>query len=289
MSIKRILAPFCDASVDTVVMDAAAHIARQHNAHIETWLIRVSVDTASQFASSHLDINLYKQVVDGLAKQALREEREAQHAFEELMRKTGIVISSEHSSASRPSASWRSVTGDAAEIVGRHGGAFDLIVAAHPSQSSDQSRASHVLDAAIFNSARPVLLTPKHISPTFGETVLLAWNRGIPAGRAFVSAEPILEKAKRVVILTVTTQAKQGPEPEDMAANLAWKGISAEVRNVPPTARSVAQTLVEEVASVGADLLVMGAYSQSRVRERVLGGVTREIMMRADLPVLMAR
>jgi nucleotide-binding universal stress UspA family protein len=289
MNIKRILTPFHDAAVDAVVIDAAAHIARQYNAHIETLLIRVSVDTASQFASSLLNTSLYKQVVDGLAKQVLREEREARRTFEELMRNKGIALSDEPSSASRPSASWRSVTGDPVELVGRYGGAFDLIVAAHPSQSSDKSRSSQVLDAAIFNTARPVLLTPKQISPTFGETILLAWNRGIPAGRALVSAEPFLEKAKRVVILTVTTQAKQGPEPEDIATNLAWKGISAEVKRVPPTSRSVAQALIEEAASVGADLLVMGAYSQSRLRERVLGGVTREIMTRADLPVLMAR
>ena len=92
-----------------------------------------------------------------------------------------------------------------------------------------------------------------------------------------------------MVILTIMTEAKQGPEPEDIAKNLAWHGISAEVKRVPPSAKAVADVITEEAQDIGADLIVMGAYSQSRVRERVLGGVTRAIMNRADLPVLMAR
>ncbi len=95
--------------------------------------------------------------------------------------------------------------------------------------------------------------------------------------------------AKRVVILTIVTEAKLGPEPEEIAKNLAWHGVSAEVKRMSPSSKTVADIITDEAVAINADLIVMGAYSQSRVRERMLGGVTKAIMNRADLPVLMAR
>ncbi len=87
----------------------------------------------------------------------------------------------------------------------------------------------------------------------------------------------------------VTTGAKQGPEPEEVAANLAWHGVAAEVKRLEPDVRSLGDVLLEDAREIGADLLVMGAYSQSRLRDRIPGGVTRAILNRAELPVLMAR
>lgn len=289
MTIKTVLAPLYDSALDAVVIDAAAKLASQFNAHLETLLLREPIDFAAGFTSSRIDTRHYRRLLDRLAHQIESEGKAAREKFEEIIHNAGMVLSDEPSSNVKPSASWRIDTGDPAELLARRGGAFDLIVAGHPSSTSEKSKSFQILDAAIFNTARPVLLTSQKIAPTIGEVILLAWNRGIPAGRALLSAHPFLEKAKRVVILTIMTEAKQGPEPEDIAQNLAWHGISAEVKRVPPSSRAVADTITDEAEAIGADLLVMGAYSQSRVRERVLGGVTKAIMARADLPVLMAR
>jgi nucleotide-binding universal stress UspA family protein len=289
MTIKTVLAPLYDSELDTVVVDAATKLAAQFNAHLETLLMRVSVDVASEFISTRIDTRHYKQLLDELAHQIETDERAVKEKFELIISNAGIGLSDEPALNTRPSASWRVETGDPAGVLARCGGAFDLIVAGHPSLSSETSKSTQVLDAAIFNTARPVFLTSKTIAPTIGEVILLAWNRGIPAGRALLTAHPFLEKAKQVVILTIMTEAKQGPEPEDIAKNLAWHGISAEVKKVSPNSKTVADIITDEAEAISADLLVMGAYSQSRLRERVLGGVTRAIMDRADLPVLMAR
>jgi nucleotide-binding universal stress UspA family protein len=180
------------------------------------------------------------------------------------------------------------MTGDPVDIIARGGGAFDLIVASHPLLGSE-AMPSQVLDAAIFNTARPVLLASKEVPSCFGETILLAWNRGIQAGRAFISAFPFLQTASKIVVVMVTTGSKQGPEPEDIVTNLAWHDVDAEVKRIPPDYRSVGEVLLDEAAEIGADLLVMGAYSQSRLRDRVPGGVTKAILTRAEVPVLMAR
>ncbi len=289
MAIQTVLAPLYDSALDTIVVDAAAKLAAKFYAHLDMLLLRVPVDVASQFIISRLDTKLYKQLLDEMAHQIESDERAVKEKFGQIMSNAKIALSDDPSSNAQPSAAWRVETGDPVEVLARCGGAYDLIVASHPSLSSETSKSSKVLDAAIFNTARPVLLTSQTITPTIGEVIIIAWNRGIPAGRALLAAHPFLEKAKRVVILTITTEAKRGPEPEDIAKNLAWHRVSAEVKRVSPSSKAVADIITDEANAIGADLIVMGAYSQRRVRERVLGGVTRAIMNRADLPVLMAR
>ena len=289
MTIKTILAPLYDSALDSVVIDAAAKLAGRFDAHLEALLMRVSVDVAAGFISTRIDTRHYRQLLDQLAHQIETDERAVKEEYEEIITRAGIAMSDDPSSNAEPSAAWAVATGDPADVLARRGGAFDLIVAGHPSLGSEAAKSAQVLDAAIFNTARPVLLTSQTIAPTIGEVILLAWNRGIPTGRALLSAQPFLQTAKRVVILTIMTEAKQGPEPEDIARNLAWHGVSAEVRRIAPSRKPVADIITDEAMDIGADLLVMGAYSQSRVRERVVGGVTRAIMNRADLPVLMAR
>ena len=85
--------------------------------------------------------------------------------------------------------------------------------------------------------------------------------------------------------MSVTTGAKLGPSAEDIAANLAWYGISAEVLEIAPDHRSVGEVVLAEASTMGADLLVMGAYSHSRIREIILGGVTQHVITNATLPV----
>ncbi len=87
----------------------------------------------------------------------------------------------------------------------------------------------------------------------------------------------------------VTTGAKQGPEPEEIVANLSWHDVNAEVKRLEPDSRPVGEAILDEARDIGANLLVMGAYSHSRLRDRIPGGVTKAILNRADVPVLMAR
>lgn len=289
MTIKTVLAPLYDSALDAVVLDASTKLAIQFDAHLEALLLKAPLDLASRFTSSGLDTEQFRRMLETLDHQVEIEAKTIREKFELTLSRAGIDFSNDPSSNSKPTANWRVETGDPTEILSRCGGAFDLIVAGHPSLGSEQSKSEQVLDAAMFNTTRPVLLTPQTIAPTIGKTILLAWNRGIPAGRALVAAQPFLEKAERVVILTITTGAKQGPEPEDIAKNLGWHGILVEVKKAPPSSKAVADIIIDEAGNIGADLIVMGAYSQSRVRDRVLGGVTSAIMKNANLPVLMAQ
>ena len=120
-----------------------------------------------------------------------------------------------------------------------------------------------------------------------GERIFIAWNRSAQSARAVAGAMPFLERATQVVIAYVDTGAKEGPGPEELQAGLAWHDIDATVKRIAPGGASVAQLIGLAAADVGADLLVMGAYSHNRLREMVLGGVTNSILDHTTLPVLM--
>lgn len=288
MSIRNILVPLSNPQLDTYAMEAAVNVARQLFAHIEVMFIRDTNADGFGFISSRLGTGLYQEVLEKLQAEIEEQDEVARLSFQDFIARSEIPISGEPNSEPVATASWQSVSGTPAELVTRVGGAFDLIVLSHPTLRSTGAQ-HELLEAAIFNSARPVLLASKSPRSPMYKSVLLAWNRGIQSNRALTSSMTFLAQAENVIILMVTTGAKHGPEPEDIAANLAWHGISADVRRIRPNSRSVDEIILDEAHGIGADLLVMGAYSQSRMRERILGGVTRAMLSRADLPVLMVR
>jgi len=97
-----------------------------------------------------------------------------------------------------------------------------------------------------------------------------------------------LTRTGRVEIFSIATGAKEGPSAHDAARLLSWHGISAEVTEVPPELGPVAETVLARAQQTGVDLVVIGAYSHSRFREIVLGGVTQHILRHATVPVFMA-
>jgi nucleotide-binding universal stress UspA family protein len=119
--------------------------------------------------------------------------------------------------------------------------------------------------------------------------VLLAWNASPQAARAVASALALLQKATRVIILAVGNGPEPEPTADDLARALAWHGIGAQARHVEQGGRRVRDILLTEAAAARADLLVIGAYSHSRLRQVAFGGVTEHMLDHAEIPVLMAR
>ena len=146
-----------------------------------------------------------------------------------------------------------------------------------------------MIESILFSTGRPVLIAPLDPPQTLGDTVLIGWNRGTPATRAFHAAKALfLDEAKKVRLVSMTTGATLRPSAEAIAANLAWNGISAEIREFAPDSRSCGEVILAEASAMGADLLVMGAYSHSRIREIFHGGATKHVIANATLPVFMA-
>ena len=161
------------------------------------------------------------------------------------------------------------------------------IVPAEANELADQPTA----EALIFESGRPELMLPREPAKPFAlDTVTVAWDFSRPATRAVGDALPLLMKAKRVHIVTATNEKRidtrrSGPE---LAKHLARHGVNVILDSVDSKGRSIGETLEAAARACNSDLLVMGAYGHSRLREFVLGGATRAIVNRPPLPVLLS-
>ncbi|MSU88773.1 hypothetical protein GE300_03945 [Rhodobacteraceae bacterium 2CG4] len=150
-----------------------------------------------------------------------------------------------------------------------------------------------VLNGALFESGAPVLTYNASAAPagTF-HTALIAWNATPEGGRAVRAALPLLQTAGRVVVLLVDPEPGtrgHGADPGvDLAFYLGHHGISAEILKVPSEGKPVEEVLARQAREQGADLLVMGAYGHSRLRERIFGGTTHAILEQPPCPVLLA-
>lgn len=159
--------------------------------------------------------------------------------------------------------------------------------------ASDERLCRKIVDGALFQAIAPVLVNPTErafdMSP---ETILVAWDSRMEAARAVQQALPLLRQARdvRVVLVDpVATQKSSGEDPgADIAAYLARHGAAVTVDVMASGGKTVADVLKQHAMDVGAGLVVMGAYSHSRLRERVFGGVTRSMLETTNVPLFLS-
>jgi nucleotide-binding universal stress UspA family protein len=182
---------------------------------------------------------------------------------------------------------WHSDTPSGHDYVGSYGRVFDIIVLARPGPEW-QSPSMVTLESALFESGRPVLIAPPAAPRSVGTNVLIAWNCSTEQATTTAHAMPLLRLAERVTIVTVEGATVAGPSGEQLAATLRLNGIMAEPITLKPGKKTAGETLLAKADELGCDLIIKGAYTQSRLRQMIFGGTTRHILANAKLPVLMA-
>jgi nucleotide-binding universal stress UspA family protein len=177
------------------------------------------------------------------------------------------------------------VTGDVVREIERYGhDAYLVVLGQAPGLHHLTDR--EAIGAALFDSRRPVLLVPAGWQGALGRRVAVAWKPSAQANRAVTAALPVLRRAAEVVVLKGGEDDAAGAD--DIEPLLAQQGVNAATHRFDPTSSSVGEAMLREAHAHDADLLVMGAYSHSRIYELILGGATRYMLSHADLPVLMA-
>jgi len=182
---------------------------------------------------------------------------------------------------------------DLGRVAAVHARYADVTVMSRPSEGAGAELREEIIEGVLFHSGRPALVAPPGWSGTgIGKRVVVAWDASREATRALSEADDILEFAEAVTVLTVDAKPKMfghGDLPgANIVAHLARRGLPAEVRNVDSMGRSVSLAILDEANALGADLIVMGGYAHSRLRELVFGGATRELLRTATVPLLMA-
>jgi nucleotide-binding universal stress UspA family protein len=145
------------------------------------------------------------------------------------------------------------------------------------------------LESALFDSGHPVLLAPPAPVRHIGSNILIAWNCSPEQARATAFAMPLLRRAARITVLTVEGGAGvPGPSGEQLCRQLQSHGIATSPKTVGLGGRSTGETILATARELDCDLLIKGAYTQSRLRQMIFGGATRHILTNATIPVLLA-
>jgi nucleotide-binding universal stress UspA family protein len=182
---------------------------------------------------------------------------------------------------------------DLGRVAAVHARYADVTVMTRPSEGMGAELREEIIEGVLFHSGRPAMIAPPGWSGTgVGKRIVIAWDASREATRALSEADDILEFAEAVTVLTVDAKPKMfghGDQPgANIVGHLARRGLPAEVRNVDSGGRSVSAAIMDEAQALNADLVVMGGYAHSRLRELVFGGATRELLRTATVPLLMA-
>lgn len=287
MSIKNTLVPVGDIANDESAIGTALMLTQVFGGHADCLFIAGDVSDVIPAGAMGLFESVQVQITQEYDHGREERQKLARQRFDAMLEEANIDYRENALPAELPSASWEVTKGIASEVVATRGAAYDMVIVGRPPPDRT-SVAELAAEAALFRTGRPVLIAPPSTPTTMGEAVVIGWNRSASSARAISAALPFLTIARSVTIVSVKTGAKVGPSLEEIAKYLSWHDVQAEVVELEPDHRLVGEVLLEEAERVNADLVVMGAYSHSRLRELILGGVTRYVLQNADIPVLMA-
>lgn len=158
-----------------------------------------------------------------------------------------------------------------------------IVFAGVGAAADDQRRTA--FEAALVGAARPLLLVPQGGTEHIGRRIAVAWNGSVESSRALAGAMPLLKQADELHVLTAAGARIEVEQATALAGYLGWHGLNAQQHALYPES-SAGAALLAKAKELGADLLVMGGYGHSRLRELIFGGVTRHVLHHYDLPVL---
>ena len=274
----REIVVFIDGHSNTEgILKFAAVLAQDHAAGLICVFLQPepAVTTAQEFARG----KGIGEVVDRHQEQLEGVEARHRKSFEDLARHHGIR------------SEWRSLSHFSSE-VGVHAYYADLVVIARPERAAKAAGPPGLAESLVLSSGRPILVFPPHGSVTRIRRILVAWNATRESVRAVADALPLLASAEAVEVLVADAERHRGHGEEpgaDIARHLARHGAHVEVQRVSSGGQDVGRFLLSRAAAFRADVLVMGAYGHSQVREWMFGSVTRTVLYEAAVPVLMSR
>jgi len=286
MDYKRITAVVGGAESNRSTIGLAFAVGKQFSAHVEALHVRADPRQAIPYMGEGMSGAMVDDILRMAEKEAADRAAKARETFNELCKAHSVPVVESPSSVDAVTAAWVEVVGRDEEVIARRGRVTDLIVAGRPLMSAELPSTT-ALEAALLDTGRALLIAPPTAPAQVGGTAVIAWLGSVEASRAVASALPFLGRAKRVQIVSWGEHISAS-SADDLKDYLGWHGIEAKMSAIDAPGTDVGEPLLAECKSVGADLLVMGGYTRSRLRQMILGGTTSHVMRNAEIPVLMA-
>lgn len=288
---RKILVSLTGFESDRAALDTAALVARLFEAQIDCICARPG-PTQIAIGATPFEIGAAMnaaELIADLQKENELRTKNARLSFETFCRTWHVPLSDGPDTSRSLSATWREIVGDEIETTIAEARFHDLVVLGRPPQATALSTGG--LGAVLVESGRPILIAPTTAPENLAPTIAIAWKEGPEAARAVSAAAPLLRKAQKIVVLTADedgggTEASV-ESAERLAAQLRRPGCTSEARLVVPGGRPLPNSILDTATAAGADILVMGGYGHSRLRELVFGGFTRHVLNASPLPVFL--
>ena len=268
MTMKSLLVPMEMHDSVPSVLATSSLFARRFGSHIEGVAVRPNY--AGFIAVDPIGVAAFPELDEQISEQA----RECRQAFDTGLR--GLDIPS----------GWSQHEPLTESAVAGYARIFDVAVLGRPANRDNGPRMS-LFETVLFESGRPILLAPADPPEKLGETILIAWNQSSETASATAHAMPLLMQAKRVVVLTIEGGIVPGPTGAELTTQLKRNGVPAEEKTVAPGRRTNGEAILAEADAMDVDLIIKGAYTQSRVRQMFFGGMTSHMLAAAEVPVFM--
>lgn len=284
-----ILVPASGTQTDVGVFAMALALAQPLRAHMQFYHLRLTSREAAE-RSTHVDFRAGAGIgatVDRLERRDAALSSSAARAFLDFCERRQIpLLDSPASARGELSAQWLEETNDSEDRLMFHVRHSDLTVLGR--RHHMDLMPANLIESLLINSGRPVVIAPDSAIEGSMRTILVGWKETGECARALTAAMPLLLKADRVVLFTAAEAGSPiAGDVNHLAQQLAWNGVAAEPRTQCESKEPVARQLVEAAAEARADLLVIGGFGHSLLREHVLGGVTRDLLEEARLPMFM--
>jgi nucleotide-binding universal stress UspA family protein len=287
MRYRTVLAPISAPEVGLSILRTALHLARAFDAHIDVLHVRPDPRGLVPYTGEGMDGSMIEEIMDVTEREGGEREVRSREMFDAFADENDVRVADEPGAGAGVSMSWNSTVGREDEVVATRGRIYDIVAVGRPVKEAALP-SPITLEAALLDTGRPILVAPPDARDSFGTSIAVAWEGSPEAARAIADAIPLLEKADKVTVLSAKAAQVSPIDADDLRHRLAWHGIACEIQSFEAAASELGAAFLEQSDKAGADLLIKGAYSQSRLRQLILGGRTRHILAHAEIPVLLS-
>lgn len=287
MAIKSILVPLDGGDKSFAVLDTALVVANRFGAQIKAVHVSPGAEDLLPYGADYLSAKLKKSVISEAQKKNKEEAKAVQNQFKVFCEDHHVPIGKPLGD-SEVSAVWHEESGDAMEILVRHGRLCDVIATSRPSSAKGRlmrSPAGEKREALMMRAGRPLLLVPPKWAARRVDNAAFAWNESMEASRALAMTMPWLKQIGQVTILVARKRKGSIPELQDY---LALHGVGSKIKYLPAKMKSVGAAILDICKDEGVEFLVVGGFSHARSRQLVFGGVTKHLLENADVITVMA-
>jgi nucleotide-binding universal stress UspA family protein len=285
MSIRKIVVPLIGAGSDAKALATGFQIAKAEGAHVDGVYLRPDPADAVPYVGDAASAAIIEDLYEATKAAADAASALAKAALERTAAKAGVPLVTEIGSGPRPSARFIDKMGSVAKVVIAKARLADLVVCAEVNANPPILAA---FEAALIGARRPVLIAPKAEGTPIGTCAVIAWNGSTEAAQAVSNALPFLKKAQRVTVLAGDSEDMEPAPAKALCAYLGLHGIASEAESFQTKGKPVGAAILDRAEALKADLIVMGGYGHSRLREFILGGVTRHMLQNAGMAILLA-